>query len=88
MRSTRAVDQAIAQVPSPPRVAADEHRHDLRRPARRPNDEATGAIGGEEPHVPLYWECGVRIARRWEPAQQEPDLMRALRSAPAGRHTS
>ena len=57
-------------------MAPDEHRHDLRRPLREPgnppNDEATGVIGGDEPHTPLYWEYSVRIARRWEQAPPRP----------------
>ena len=49
------------------------------------NDEATGIIGGHEPHVPSYWGFSVRIAQQWEAAQQEatlPDTRRvALRAA-------
>jgi len=45
------------------------------------NDEATGIIGGHEPHVPAYWEFSVRIARRWEAAQQEATLPNTRRVA-------
>ncbi len=76
--SARVVGSAIEAAPAARRLAADEHRHHLRRPLRRArhpaNDEATGMIGGEEPHTPLYWEYSVRIARRWEEAQAEADL--------------
>ena len=82
VRSTRAVGHAVAQAASPPRVWLQMSTATIyadRRDAA--NDEATGLIGGEEPHVPLYWEYSVRIARRWEAAQQELDLPRTRRVA-------
>ena len=50
-------------------------------PGNPANDEATGVIGGEESHTPLYWEYSVRIARRWEEAQAEADLPATRRVA-------
>ncbi len=50
-------------------------------PGNPANDEATGVIGGEESHTPLYWEYSVRIARRWEEAQAEADLPSTRRVA-------
>lgn len=32
------------------------------------NDEVSGAIGGNEPDVPAYWQFSVDIARAWEDA--------------------
>ena len=75
VRSTRAVGRAVAQASTPPRVWLQMSTATIYADRRdAPNDEATGVIGGEEPHVPLYWEYSVRIARRWEAAQQELDL--------------
>ena len=86
VESTRAVGQAVARAERPPRVWLQMSTATIyadRRDAA--NDETTGVIGGEEPHVPLYWEYSVRIARRWEEAQAELDLPAtrrvALRSA-------
>ena len=50
-------------------------------PGNPANDEATGVIGGEESHTPLYWEYSVRIARHWEAAQAEADLPSTRRVA-------
>jgi uncharacterized protein (TIGR01777 family) len=50
-------------------------------PGNPANDEATGLIGGEETHTPLYWEYSVRIARHWEQAQTEADLPATRRVA-------
>jgi nucleoside-diphosphate-sugar epimerase len=70
--SARAVGRAVAAADRPPRVwmqmstaTVYAHRFDA------PNDEATGRIGGDEPGMPGYWEYSVRIARRWEAAQEE-----------------
>jgi uncharacterized protein (TIGR01777 family) len=84
--STRAVGEAIAAAPRPPRVWLQmstatiyAHRFDA------PNDEATGVLGGDEPDVPAYWGTSVKIARAWERAQAEaatPNTRRvALRTA-------
>jgi uncharacterized protein (TIGR01777 family) len=84
--STRVVGQAIQQASVPPAVWLQMSTATIYADRRdAPNDEATGIIGGAEPHVPPYWEFSVRIARRWEEAQREADLPRtrrvALRSA-------
>lgn len=84
--STRAVGRAIEQAAAPPAVWLQMSTATIYADRRdAPHDEATGIIGGAEPHVPAYWEFSVRIARRWEAAQQEADLPHtrrvALRSA-------
>ena len=88
--STRAVGEAVRRAARPPRVwlqmsTATVYADRSDQPGNPPNDEATGRLGGDEPHVPLYWEYSVRIARRWEEAQAELDLPAtrrvALRSA-------
>ncbi len=73
--STRVVGEAIAAATRPPRIWLQMSTATIYADRRdRPNDEATGIIGGDEPHVPLSWEYSVRIARRWEAAQMEADL--------------
>ena len=64
--STRAVGEAIARAPRPPRVWLQmstatiyAHRFDA------PNDEATGIIGGDEPDVPrVLGDSASRSPRR------------------------
>ena len=84
--STRAVGLAIENAKRPPRVWLQmstatiyAHRFDA------PNDEATGQLGGDEPHVPGYWKRSIDIAKAWEAAQLEaktPQTRKvALRSA-------
>lgn len=86
VRSTRVVGEAIARAERPPRVWLQmstatiyAHRFDA------PNDEATGALGGDEPHVPAYWANSVEIAKAWEAALAEAETPRtrkvALRTA-------
>lgn len=65
--STRVVGQAIAAASAPPRVwlqAATAtiyaHRYDA------PNDEATGILGGDEPHAPDTWRFSIDVAKAWE----------------------
>ena len=65
--SARVVGQAIGQAKKPPRVWLQmstatiyAHRFD------KPNDEATGQIGGSEPDVPEYWGFSIEIAKAWE----------------------
>lgn len=74
VHSTRVVGEAIAAAAHPPRVwlqmstaTVYAHRYDA------PNDEATGAIGGDEPDVPDYWSYSVEIAKNWERAQEQAD---------------
>lgn len=84
--STRAVGEAIAAVPRPPRVWLQAgtatlyaHRYDAA------NDEATGIVGGSEPRVPETWRFSVEVAKAWERAVEEADTPRTrkviLRSA-------
>ncbi len=88
--SARVVGAAIEAAARAPRVwlqmsTATIYADRSDEPGNPVNDEATGQIGGEERHTPLYWEYSVRIARRWEGAQAEadvPDTRRvALRTA-------
>lgn len=77
--STRAVGRSIAQASAPPRTwlqmsTATIYADRSDDPSNPANDEHTGVLGGEERHVPLYWEYSVRIARRWEQTQLEEDL--------------
>jgi uncharacterized protein (TIGR01777 family) len=77
--STRAIGAAIQAATRPPGTwlqmsTATIYADRSNEPGNPANDEATGVIGGEEPHTPLYWEYSVRIARRWEEAQAEADL--------------
>lgn len=72
--STRAVGEAIANAPSPPRVWLQAstatiyaHRFDA------PNDELTGIIGGGEPGVPDTWNFSIDVATSWERAANEVD---------------
>ena len=70
--STRAVGHAIAAAPRPPRVWLQAgtatiyaHRYDAA------NDEATGLLGGDEPHAPDTWRFSIEVARAWERALDE-----------------
>ncbi|WP_030045040.1 TIGR01777 family oxidoreductase, partial [Streptomyces resistomycificus] len=70
--STRVVGEAVQAAARPPRLwlqmstaTVYAHRFDA------PHDEATGAIGGDEPGVPAYWAYSVEIARNWEQAQRQ-----------------
>jgi uncharacterized protein (TIGR01777 family) len=67
--STRVVGEAIVRAAAPPRVWLQAgtatiyaHRFDA------PNDEATGALGGAESHVPDTWRFSVEVATAWERA--------------------
>ena len=84
--STRAVGQAIAAATRPPRLWLQAstatiyaHRYDA------PNDERSGAIGGNEPGVPDGWHFSIDVAQAWETALYELPLTAtrrvALRSA-------
>jgi uncharacterized protein (TIGR01777 family) len=84
--SARVIGSAIQVTSKPPgtwlqmstaTIYAD--RSDV--PGNPANDEASGVIGGEESHTPLYWEYSVRIARHWEEAQAEADLPSTRRVA-------
>ena len=70
--STRVVGRAIAAADPPPGVWLQAstatiyaHRYDA------PNDEATGIIGGAEPHAPDTWKFSIDVVRAWEQAFDE-----------------
>ena len=84
--SARVVGAAIEAATRPPQVwlqmsTATIYADRSDEPGNPANDEATGVIGGEEPHTPLYWEYSVRIARRWEEAQAAADVPHTRRVA-------
>jgi uncharacterized protein (TIGR01777 family) len=67
--SVRAIHRALQNAKRPPRVwlqAATAtiyaHRFDA------PNDEASGAIGGNEPNAPDAWRFSIHVAKAWESA--------------------
>tara|TARA_R110002167_G_scaffold111732_3_gene283734 strand:+ start:496 stop:1470 length:975 start_codon:yes stop_codon:yes gene_type:complete len=77
LRSTSVIGEAIAAARKPPAVWLQAgtatiyaHRFDA------PNDEATGIIGGEEPHAPPKWNASVAIARAWEEALDRAETPR------------
>jgi uncharacterized protein len=68
--SARVIGAAIAAARRPPAAwlqmsTATIYAHST----DRPNDEATGELGGTEPGVPAYWSYSVSIAMNWEQAQ-------------------
>ena len=80
--STRVVGRALELVARPPATWLQMSTATIYADRRdAPNDEASGIIGGQEPHVPAYWEFSVRIARCWEAAQQEATLPHTRRVA-------
>jgi hypothetical protein len=67
VHSTRVVGQAIANADRPPRVWLQAstatiyaHRYDAA------NDEASGALGGDEADAPDTWRFSIDVARAWE----------------------
>ena len=84
--SARVIGSAIEGASRPPATwlqmsTATIYADRSNEPGNPANDEATGVIGGEESHTPLYWEYSVRIARHWEAAQAEADLPSTRRVA-------
>jgi uncharacterized protein (TIGR01777 family) len=78
--STRAVGQAIARAGKPPRVWLQmstatiyAHRFDA------PNDEATGILGGDEPDAPDTWRFSIDVAKAWERAAAESEVLPGTR---------
>ena len=68
--SARVIGSAIQAASRPPGTwlqmsTATIYADRSDEPGNPANDEATGVIGGEESHPPLYWEYSVRIARHW-----------------------
>ena len=82
VESTRAAGEAIRQSSRPPAVWLQASTATVYADTRHRNqDEATGVLGGAEPHVPLSWEYSVRIARQWEAALAAADLPHTRRVA-------
>jgi uncharacterized protein (TIGR01777 family) len=86
VKSTAVLGRAIAQATRPPRLWLQAstatiyaHRFDAA------NDEATGILGGDEPHVPDTWRFSIDVAKAWERASEEAATPRTrkvlLRSA-------
>ena len=72
VRSTEVLGAAIARASRPPRVwlqasTATIYEHTY----ERPNDEATGVIGGAEPQAPDTWRFSIDVATSWERAANE-----------------
>ena len=72
IQSTKVIGAAIATLKSPPKVWLQSstatiyaHRFDA------PNDEFSGIIGGNEPHVPDTWRFSFEVAKAWETAVEE-----------------
>ena len=53
------------------RLAAGEHRDDLRAPLRRANDEQTGSSAATSRTRPTTWRFSIDVARAWERAFDE-----------------
>jgi uncharacterized protein (TIGR01777 family) len=75
VESTRVIGEAITRASRPPRVWLQagtatiyEHRYDA------PNDEATGILGGSEPHAPDTWRFSIDVATAWERAPNESQV--------------
>jgi len=69
VNATKVVGQAIAQSSRPPKLwmnasTATIYRHALDRPM----DEATGELGGNEPHAPDTWRFSIDVVKSWEDA--------------------
>lgn len=69
VQSTRVVGEAIARAQPPPRLWLQAstatiyaHRHDA------DNDEASGALGGNESKAPASWQFSIDVAQAWEQA--------------------
>lgn len=86
VHSTRAIGEAIAKAPNPPRVWLQastatiySHRYDAA------NDDVSGILGGAEPSLPDTWRFSLDVARQWEAALDEAQTPRTrkviLRSA-------
>jgi len=72
VQSTRVIGEAIARAARPPRLWLQSstatiyaHRYDAG------NDEATGIIGGQEPHAPRTWHFSIAVAKAWERTLEE-----------------
>ena len=72
VNSVRAIRLALEKANNPPGVWLQAstatiyaHRYDA------PNDEFTGAIGGNEPNAPGTWRFSIEVAKAWEKAVGE-----------------
>ena len=86
VQTTRVLGEAIGKTAHPPRLwmnasTATIYRHALDKEM----DEATGEIGGKEPHAPSTWRFSIDVATSWEDAFFSATTQRtrkiALRSA-------
>ena len=78
--STRAIGNAIANSPNPPRVWLQAgtatiyaHRFDA------PNDDVTGIVGVGEQAIPDTWRFSTDVAESWERAVNEAEVPRTRR---------
>jgi uncharacterized protein (TIGR01777 family) len=72
VESVKAVGRALSSAKRPPRVwlqtsTATIYAHTY----GRPNDEATGVIGGREADAPDAWRFSIEVAKAWENALDE-----------------
>jgi uncharacterized protein len=91
MDSTRLLNRVISSLSHPPKLwmnasTATIYRHSPNESGREPaNDEATGALGGNEPGAPDTWNFSIQVAKDWESAFFETEIPNvrkiALRSA-------
>ena len=89
--STRLLNRVIASLSQPPRLwmnasTATIYRHSPNESGLdKPNDEATGILGGNEPNAPDTWNFSIKVAKDWETAFFETEISGvrkiALRSA-------
>ncbi len=75
VNSTRIMGEAIASVPTPPKVWLQAgtatiyaHRYDAA------NDEVSGILGGQEPQAPDTWRFSINVAKSWEAAANEANV--------------
>eukprot|EP00408_Alexandrium_pacificum_P040347 CAMPEP_0171273476 /NCGR_PEP_ID=MMETSP0790-20130122/62306_1 /TAXON_ID=2925 /ORGANISM="Alexandrium catenella, Strain OF101" /LENGTH=280 /DNA_ID=CAMNT_0011742469 /DNA_START=17 /DNA_END=856 /DNA_ORIENTATION=- len=71
VNSTRVLNAAVLGCQRPPRVWLNSSTATIYAHAPlegRPNDEATGVVGGFERDAPLYWLYSVEVAKAWESA--------------------
>jgi hypothetical protein len=72
VESVKAMGRALSSAKRPPRVwlqtsTATIYAHTY----GRPNDEATGVIGGREADAPDAWRFSIEVAKAWENALDE-----------------
>jgi uncharacterized protein (TIGR01777 family) len=68
-QSTSIIGEAIRRCSHPPKIWMNASTATIYRHAfDRPMDEATGEIGGKEPHAPSTWRFSIDVATSWEDA--------------------